>query len=198
MWVRIIAILFCVVFLINGCNSLISQFFGTHKLRTFSMSEVLETGIGDSDYVRIEGAWQSGDYIVVPPRTSAEKAILIFPLLSEDQLKAAEAGEVVEPRIICWTKDFSLNCDEENTCAPRTEVDLQGIIRKIRKQKNKAHLLATNKYSLPENVDYVEVGRSPLAWYWNLLIVLGSLGFAFFIEQRANKKRQLAGSEKSA
>ena len=198
MWVRIIAILFCVVFLINGCNSLISQFFGTHKLRSFNMADVLETGIGDSDYVRIEESWQSGDYIVVPPRNTAEKPVLIFPLLSEDQLKAAEAGEVVEPRIICWTKEFSLNCDEENTCAPRTEVDIQGIVREMRRQQNKAHLLAANKYRLPENVDYIEVGRAPLAWYWNLLIVLGALGLAFFIEYRANQQRQLEGTEKNA
>ena len=162
------------------------------------MADVLETGIGDSDYVRIEESWQSGDYIVVPPRNTAEKPVLIFPLLSEDQLKAAEAGEVVEPRIICWTKEFSLNCDEENTCAPRTEVDIQGIVREMRRQQNKAHLLAANKYRLPENVDYIEVGRAPLAWYWNLLIVLGALGLAFFIEYRANQQRQLEGTEKNA
>lgn len=198
MWVRIIAILFCVVFLINGCNSLISQFFGTHKLRDFTMQSVWEEGIGDSDYVKIEGAWQSGDYIVVPPRTAADKAVLIFPLLTKDQLAAAEAGQVVEPRIICWTRDFSLNCDEENTCAPRAEVEIQGIVREIRRQKNKAHMLATNKYRLPENVDYIEVGQAPMAWYWNLLIVLGSLGIAFIIEYRANKQRQLAGAEKNS
>lgn len=197
MWVRIIAILFCVVFLINGCNSLISQFFGTHKLRDFTMNAVLEEGIGDSDYVNIEGAWQSGDYIVVPPRTAADKAVLIFPLLTEEQLAAAESGQVVEPRIICWTKEFSLNCDEENTCAPRAEVAVQGIVREIRRQKNKAHMLASNKYRLPENVDYIEVGRAPLAWYWNLLIVLGALGFAYSIEYRANKQRQMAGAEKN-
>lgn len=197
MWVRIIAILFCVVFLINGCNSLISQFFGTHKLRTYSMPDVLTDGLGDSDYVKIDNAWQSGDYIVVPPRTAAEKAVLIFPLLSEEQLAAAEAGKVVEPRIICWTREFSLNCDEENTCAPRAEVSKTGIIREMRRQKNKAHMLSANKYRLPENVDYVEIGREPLAWYWNLLIVLGSLGFAFYIEYRANKQRQLAGAEKN-
>lgn len=197
MWVRMITILFCVVFLINGCNSLISQFFGTHKLRTYSMTEVLDQGIGDSDYVRLEEGWQTGDYIVVPPRTAADKAILIFPLLSEEQLRAAEAGEIVEPRIICWTKEFSLNCDDENTCAPRAEVTTQGLVREIRRQKNKAHMLAANKYRLPENVDYVEVGRTPLAWYWNLLIVLASLGFAFFIEQRANNQRQLSGAEKN-
>lgn len=197
MWVRIIAILFCVVFLVNGCNSLISQFFGTHKLRDFTMQSVWEDGIGDSDYVNITGAWQSGDYIVVPPRTAADRAVLIFPLLTKEQLDAAEAGQVVEPRIICWTREFSLNCDEENTCAPRAEVEIKGIIREIRRQKNKAHMLASDKYRLPENVDYIEVGRAPLAWYWNLLIVLGALGFAYFIEYRANKQRHLAGAEKN-
>lgn len=197
MWVRMITILFCVVFLVNGCNSLISQFFGTHKLRTFPMSDVLKEGIGDSDFVRLENAWQTGDYIVVPPRTAADKAILIYPLLSEEQLGAAEAGEVVEPRIICWTKEFSLNCDDENTCAPRLEVAMQGLVREIRRQKNKAHMLDANKYRLPENVDYVEVGRTPLAWYWNLLIILASLSVAFYIEQRANQQRQLTGTEKN-
>ena len=137
-----------IVFLINGCNSLISQFFGTHKLRDFTMNGVLEDGIGDSDYVHIEGAWQSGDYIVVPPRTAADKAVLIYPLLTDEQLQAAEAGEIVEPRVICWTTDFSLNCDEENTCAPRAEVEVTGIIRELRRQKNKAHMLPANKYQL--------------------------------------------------
>ena len=197
MWVRIIAILFCVVFLINSCNSLISQFFGTHKLRTFEMDNVLAEGIGDADFVEIENGWQSGDYIVVPPRTAAEKPVLIFPLLSEQQLAAAESGQVVQPRIICWTKEFSLNCDEENTCAPRTEVTMQGIVREMRRQKNKAHMLPANKYQLPENVDYIEVGRTPLAWYWNLLTLLGALGVAFFIEYRANRQRQLAGAQKN-
>lgn len=197
MWVRMIAMLFCIVFFINGCNSLISQFFGTHKLRTFEMAETITNGIGDSDYIRINNGWQTGDYIVVPPRTSADNAILIFPLLTEEQLAAAESGEIVEPRLICWTKDFSMNCDEANTCAPRLKVNKEGIIREMQRQKNKAHLLNAKKYRLPENVDYMEVGRQPLAWYWNLAIVLGTVGFAFFIESRANQKRQLEGESKN-
>ena len=74
---------------------------------------------------------------------------------------------------------------------------MQGLVREIRRQKNKAHMLPANKYQLPENVDYVEVGRTPLAWYWNLLIVLASLGVAFYVEQRANRQRKLAGAEKN-
>lgn len=197
MWVRMIAMLFCIVFFINGCNSLISQFFGTHKLRTFAMEDAVVEGIGDSDFVQLTGVWQSGDYIVVPPRTGADKAVLIFPLLTETQLADAEAGKKVQPRYIGWTKNFSLDCDVENTCAPRLNRDIKGIVREMQRQKNKAHMLAANKYELPENVEYIEVGRQPTAWYWNLLFVLGGFGLAFYIESRANRRGKLAGTAKN-
>ena len=189
MWVRLIAILFCVVFFITGCNSLISQFFGTHKLRSFEMEDVIKTGIEDSDYININGAWQTGDYIIVPPKNESDKFTLIYPLLSEAQLKALEQGEQVQPRIIGWKKVTSIECDEDHSCAPKMAVKAEGIIRQMRKQKNKAHMLAADRYQLPDNVDYMEMDREPLAWYWNMLMLIGGLGFTFFIEVRANKKR---------
>lgn len=195
MWVRLTAMLIGVVFLITGCNSLISQFFGTHKLRTYSIEESIASGIGDSDFIEVSGVWQTGDYIVVPPRNESDKPILIYPLLSKEQLNAMEAGEQVEPRFIAWTKDFSMACDEEKVCAPKIGTTAMGVVREMRKQKNKAHMLAENKYRLPSNVDYIEVGREPIAWYWNLLMVVGGLGLAFYIEARANKLQQMGGSE---
>ena len=161
------------------------------------MDEALEKGIGDADFVELTGAWKSGDYIVVPPRTGADKAILIFPLLSEKQMAAADAGEKVQPQFIGWTKEFSLDCDIENTCAPRLHGNVLGVVREMQRQKNKAHMLAANKYELSETVNYIEVGREPLAWYWNLLFVAGGIGLAFWIESRANKKRQMAGTAKN-
>jgi len=195
MWVRLTAMLLCIVFFITGCNSLISQFFGTHKLRVFTMEETITTGVGDSDFVELIGAWQSGDYIVVPPRTDADKAILIYPLLAESQIEALKAGKQVKPRIIAWTKNFSMACDDEKNCVPLMPVAVQGVIREMRQQKNQAHLLPVLKYQLPDNVEYIEVGRQPLAWYWNLLMVLGGLGFAFYIESRANREQQISGKE---
>lgn len=161
------------------------------------MEEALDKGIGDADFIELTGAWKSGDYIVVPPRTGADKAILIFPLLSEQQMAAADAGEKVQPQFIGWTKEFSLDCDIENTCAPRLHGNVLGVVREMQRQKNKAHMLAANKYELSETVNYIEVGREPLAWYWNLLFVAGGIGFAFWIESRANKRRQIAGTAKN-
>lgn len=190
MWVRLMAILLGIVFFITGCNSLISQFFGTHKLRVYTMEEAVANGIGDADYIRLTNAWQPGDYIVVPPRNAADKPILIFPLLSVDQLKQAESGEVVQPGIIAWTKNFSMDCDKDGTCAPRVALDAEGILRDLSKDKNKSHLLPPAKYQLPEQVNYLEIGRHPLAWYWNLLMLVGGMGLAVFIEGRAQKVRK--------
>jgi len=159
------------------------------------MEETITTGVGDSDFVELIGAWQSGDYIVVPPRTDADKAILIYPLLAESQIEALKAGKQVKPRIIAWTKNFSMACDDEKNCVPLMPVAVQGVIREMRQQKNQAHLLPVLKYQLPDNVEYIEVGRQPLAWYWNLLMVLGGLGFAFYIESRANREQQISGKE---
>lgn len=189
MWLRLTAILICIVFFINGCNSLISQFFGTHKLRVFSIEEALNKGIGDADYVRLDGAWKPGDYIVIPPKNAADKAVLLFPLLSKAQMAELDAGNVVQPKIIAWTKNFSMNCDEQNNCAPRLQVDAVGVVRKMQQDKNKAHLLPTASYQLPDNASYIEIDRHPIAWYWNLLMLVGGIGIAIYIEGRAQKQR---------
>lgn len=188
MWIRLATILLCIVFFITGCNSLVSQLFGTHKLRHFTMSEVLGDGIADSDFVELSGAWQTGDYIVVPPLNASDKPIVIYPLLSEEQLRKLEAGQPVKPQIIGWTKDFDLSCDDEASCAPRGPVAIKGVVREMRSAKNQTTALPSEKYRIPELVNYVEVGREPIAWYWNVLMMLGGLGLAFFIENRAGKQ----------
>jgi hypothetical protein len=188
MWIRLATILLCIVFFITGCNSLVSQLFGTHKLRAFTMDQVLGEGIADSDFIEISGAWQSGDYIVVPPLNASDKPIVIYPLLSENQLRELEAGKQVKPQIIGWTKDFDLSCDDQGKCAPKGPVTIKGVVREMRSAKNQTMALPSEKYAIPELVNYVEVGRSPIAWYWNVLMMIGGLGLAFYIENRAGKQ----------
>ena len=190
MWLRLTALLICIVFFITGCNSLISQFFGTHKLRDFTMKQVLEEGLGDADYVRISEAWQTGDYITVPPRTDADRAVLLFPIVSKSQLEQLDAGQTIAPELIAWTKNFSMTCDENQDCVPRLETSISGIVREMRKQKNRAHMLPADRYQLPENVGYIEAGRAPLAWYWNLLMLVGGVGLAMYIESKAQWQRK--------
>ena len=103
---RVIIVILCLTVFINGCNSLISLQFGTHKLRTISIDQVIENGVGDADYLEITGAWQTDDYIYVPGKKPPETAVIIYPLLSEDQVQKVESGQQIAPAVIAWTKQF--------------------------------------------------------------------------------------------
>ena len=184
MWIKITLILTGTVFFISGCNSLVSQFFGTHKLRTFTAEQVLQQGVGDADYIEITDAWLTGDYMVVPPRNKADRAVLIYPVVSASQLAAIDSGKVVEPLAIAWTRNFDISCDTDQRCITRQQLRLEGVVRDMNKSKNKAHLLPAEHYRLPALPLYLESGRAPIAWYWNLLMMVGGLAVAYFYGMR--------------
>lgn len=64
-----------------------------------------EKGVGDADFVEISNVWLTGDYLIVPPRTSADRAVLIYPAVTQAQLALIDSGAVVLP-FIAWTRDF--------------------------------------------------------------------------------------------
>jgi hypothetical protein len=179
-----------IVFFITGCNSLISQFFGTHKLRTFTAEEVAEKGVGDADFVEISNVWLTGDYLIVPPRTSADRAVLIYPAVTQAQLALIDSGAVVAPLFIAWTRDFDASCDNEQNCIPRQQLSVRGVVREMNPSKNRANLLPAEHYHITGELKYVEAGRAPLPWYWNLLMMVGGIGLAVFYEYRKTLARR--------
>lgn len=187
---RFIVVLGCIVLFINGCNSLISQNFGTHKLRTYTMEQVVRENIGDSDFIEVTGAWQSGDFLHAPGRRFPDKPIILYPLLDRAQLAALDSNEVVQPAIVVWTEDFSPDCLSQNNCIERKEFTLKGIVRNIPSEKDRSDQFSAAKYKLPENVIFVEVNKAPIEWYWNVAMMVGAVLLAFILERASFKKTQ--------
>lgn len=185
---RFIIVLGCIVLFINGCNSLISQNFGTHKLRTYTMEQVVRENIGDSDFIEVTGAWQSGDYLHAPGKRFSDKPILMYPLLDRAQLAALDSNEVVQPAIVVWTEEFSPDCLQQNNCIERKEFTLKGIVREIPNEKDRSDQLPATRYKLPENVIFVEINKAPIEWYWNLAMMVGAVVLAFVLERASFKK----------
>lgn len=181
---RVLTVLICLVVFINGCNSVVSQHFGTHKLRHFTIDQALTKGIGDSDFIELSGATPSGDFVYVPGKRANNPGIIIFPLLSETQLTQLDQGQQVRPRVIAWTEDFNADCVKQGNCVPRGVQTYKGVIRSLSKEKNKTGQLPAGKYALPEYVIYMEVNREPIAWYWNVAMMAGSVLLAFIVERR--------------
>lgn len=86
MIVRIIIIFLCLVFFINGCNSLIFQFFGMYKLWFFDMVEVVEKGIGDVDYVEIINVWFEFDFVYQEVEELGSLLIIFYLVFVESSL----------------------------------------------------------------------------------------------------------------
>jgi len=185
---RFIIVLGCIVLFINGCNSLISQNFGTHKLRAYTMEQVVRENIGDSDFIEVTGAWQSGDYLHAQGKLARDKPILLYPLLDRSQLNALDSNQVVQPAIIVWTEEFSPDCLSKNNCIERGEITLKGIVRNIPNEKDRSDQFDAARYKLPENVIFVEVNKAPIEWYWNLAMMVGAVVIAFLLESSAFRK----------
>lgn len=184
MIIRIVIILLCLVFFINGCNSLISQFFGTHKLRTFTMGEVLSTGLGDADYVEISGAHFNGDFVYQAASDTSSPPIILYPVLARDS-----AGQRVA--LLAWSADFHSPCVEAGDCVLTGERKLRGVIREVPSENQEAFkILKARGYDWPALVPVVNEGEAPIAWYWNALVMLAAAGFALGMEAIYNRKNK--------
>ena len=193
MIIRLLIILACVVVFINGCNSVISQNFGTHKLRTYSIEDVLKNGLGDADFVEIENAWLPGDFVYKAAKNPKNPGVIIYPVLSREQLAQRDSGLQVEPAAIAWTMNFPSQCVDAGNCIKRGPVSLRGVVRQLPKDRRAAGLLREKGYRISDTAFRIEHGRAPLAWYWNVLMMLGAVALAIGIEaygQGKNRKNQ--------
>ncbi len=190
MIIRLLIILGCVVVFINGCNSLISQNFGTHKLRVYSMEEVQQSGVGDADYIEVNGALLSGDFVFKAAKSPTNPGVIIYPVLSEKQLEAHSRGEAVTPDIIAWTTDFPSQCVDAGNCIKAGQVKLKGIVRDLPKDRQGQGQLVDKGYKVSDGVIFVEYGQQPLAWYWNLLMMIGAAAAIFGIEAYSHRLRR--------
>ncbi len=187
---RIIIILVCILIFVNGCNSLISGLAGTHKLRTFSFEETIKEGIGDSDFIEVNGGWSSGEYIFEPHRNASWPGFVQWPVLSRAQMDSLENGQKVMIRMVAWTRKYDKTCLELKNCIQKGEISLKGLVRPLNKRFNKISTLAQEAYIPSKDIIYVEYNRQPLAWYWNLLLMIGAAGLTFSVERWLSRKEK--------
>lgn len=186
MTIRTIVMLVCIVAFINGCNSLISQQFGTNKLRNVSMDQARKSGLSDADYVELTNAQITGDFIFAPGRNENDKAVVLYPLVDQRQLDSLREGNPVWIKLIGWEKRRPGSIPDTVSIDTRREV-YRGLVREPGNRFNKARELNPDKYRLSRNLVYVEMGKEPLEWYWNVAIMLVSFVTFLFLSSKLKR-----------
>lgn len=190
MLIRLIAILALLVVFINSCNSLISVFAGTHKLRSYEMDQVVQNGVGDADYIEVRDAWLSTDFVYSPREKAKGTGILQYPVLTASQYEKLQRGEVVNVNVIAWTEMEDTACVARGKCFDPGQTVLTGMLRQVNPRRDETEHLPGDRYLLSERPLYLEVGIAPTAWYWHLLLMIATIGIAFFIERRFGSLKQ--------
>jgi len=182
MWIRLLIVLLGIVLMINGCNSLISQNFGTHRLRTLDYTTVINEGFGDADFVRLNNAVLSTNYLVGPALRASDKDYHLHAILSPQQAKKMAEGQMVEVKLVGWYKIPYADCVKNSDCQPGPNPQIQGLITAPTERKNPVEQWSSKNIKLAEDPIYLQLWKEPMAWYWNLLMFLGGLGVAIGME----------------
>lgn len=174
-----------IVMMITGCNSLISQQFGTHRLRTVDVATAASGGLGDADYVALTGAVLGEAFIVGPALRSSDKDYVLRPILTPEQTIAWKNGSTVITNLISWTETTNPACTQPPGCLPPAADPIIGLLSEPTWRKNPIEQWGGQRIQLSaDNIIYLQLNEKPMAWYWNLLLFLGGLGLAIVPEAR--------------
>jgi hypothetical protein len=100
---------------------------------------------------------------------------------------------MVSTNLVGWFKSTDPACGAGAACLPHTGERVIGLVNAPRARNNPAGEWAGRRIALAEPVVYLEVGQSPMAWYWNLLMFLGGALLAFLPEALRQRGRLQGG-----
>lgn len=178
-----------IVVMITGCNGLVSQNFGTHRLRTVDVETAVSEGLGDADFVELTGAVVGAPTITGPALRSLDNDYLLRPVFTPDQQRDWASGRTVTANLVAWYESERLDGVDLPRCNAPDYCGLRGLVSEPTDKKNPVKQWTTQRIALAPDVTYLQLGEQPMAWYWNLLLFLGGGLLALVPEaRRFNRK----------
>lgn len=178
-----------IIMLITGCNGLISQNFGTHRLRTVDVTTAIADGLGDADFVELTGAVVGEPSITGPALRSSDKDYVLRPVFTPEEHKNWLAGESVTTSVIAWTETDRIDGKDFPYCAAPDYCGMRGLLSIPTDQKNPVGQWPAQRITLAPDVMYLQLGEQPMAWYWNLALLLGG-GLLALVPEAIRFKRK--------
>ncbi|WP_116124414.1 hypothetical protein [Lewinella sp. IMCC34183] len=172
--------LFCVaagvVFMITGCNGLLSLRFGTHRLRNFTLVEA-EGGVGDADYLQLTGARADPAARHTDTR-AAYPPINLWPVLTPTDIGDFRKGVLTTGHVVAWWQGDGPDALPE---VIRGTVERPGIAV--------PPTFGDGRLVLEPPVTYLHLNNEPTPWYWQLTLFVGGLVLAIGTEALTYRRR---------
>ena len=159
-----------IVLMITGCNSLVSQQFGTHRLRTLPAGGATATDVGEADFVRITGVNPAGPTLGGGDADRWGDYVRFVPLLTPAQEAERRANGRVTTGLVGWFK--TTDPARQRPAAAAESSAVTGLVNPPAARYVSTVDWSAAGVSLAEPVVYVQIGERPLAWYYNLLLML--------------------------
>lgn len=186
MIVRTIILLVCIVTFINGCNGLISQKFGSRQLHSYSMDQARKSGLSDIDFIELKDAQVTGDFIFAPGRSENDRTVVLYPLVDSLQLDSLRQGQQVWVKLVGWEKRRPGSIPD--TVSINTQRPIyRGMVRQPGSRFNRADELNKEKFRLARNPVLIEMGKEPLEWYWNVVMMLAAFGLFILLSRKLKR-----------
>lgn len=172
--------------MITGCNSLISQQFGTHALHVLEAEAATPEGVGDADFVELRGLKAAGlSHLITDGSWMGERCIVSRPLFAQQK---GTNKELPRASVIAWMKVEGVDCAQLDGDPFPTTMTYRGVVGAPATETAISDYWA-KQLTDSKAVVFVHLGQEPMAWYWNLLLLVAGVLLAVIPEARQFKQR---------
>lgn len=151
------------------------------------MKDIRHTDLTRKEFIRLSDAQITGDFIFAPGKVENDRAVVLYPLVDQNQLDSLQKGNQIHINLMAWEHRRPGSAADTVSLGTEPRAFL-GLIRPPGKRFEQGEALDSNKYQLSENLAYLAVGRKPLSWQWNAAIMLAALSILLLMVRRSTKK----------
>ncbi|MDR2286616.1 MAG: hypothetical protein LBE04_03960 [Prevotellaceae bacterium] len=160
---------------------------GNHRLKTFSLNEIKENGIGDNRYLEVTNCYTLGSFVYhYNPDNPDYTSGIIFPAVTEDEYFAClNEGANIELNTVLLikrsTNKFNPNCmqGEEHTCLDDLCADftIRGMVLLGLDDidDDDKELIQSLNYNISSNVIFLEEDKTPRGILLSVLMLAAGI-----------------------
>lgn len=152
------------------------------NLKSFTIEEMERGGVGSARYVEIKGGFAWGNFVHVTDDYGHIQKV-IYPIVSTETMDDIYSGRKIKVTVLVEDANIDPDCVKTKSCVRTDTITVCGIIEHDvnMETRNAINKLNDDLFALDEHLLILKDGTKPRAWYWNVLMLVVSVSFLFYV-----------------